>query len=85
MKIGATLKSQVEENFEKLPVECLDYVKNCLFASFGEKENEIRSTVSNLMTLLISKGGFQKWPELLSFMINNLEQMKEERVVLSTI
>lgn len=56
-----------------MPEDCINFIKGVLFETFNEKENGIRSAVGTLMTTLIYKGGFQKWPDLLGFMNKNLE------------
>lgn len=71
--LGATLKSQVERHFEHLSEDCVEYIKSMLFACFNDSETAIRKSVSSLITTIIFKGGFQRWPLLLEFMSANLD------------
>lgn len=70
---GVTLKSLVERNYEHLPEACLEFIKSALFGAFEDSDSAIRNAVGTLVTTIIYKGGFQKWPGLLSFLSTKLE------------
>lgn len=70
---GVTLKSLVERNYEHLPESCLEFIKSSLFEAFEDSNTAIRNAVGTLVTTIIYKGGFQKWPNLLVFLSSKLE------------
>ncbi|KAL4445472.1 hypothetical protein ABPG74_004546 [Tetrahymena malaccensis] len=78
---GVTLKSLVERNFEHIPEHNIQFIKQNLFQSFNDQQKAIRSTVGTLMTTIIYKGGFQKWPELIEFMIQNLQSTDQGAII----
>ncbi|EAS07874.2 importin-beta amine-terminal domain protein (macronuclear) [Tetrahymena thermophila SB210] len=78
---GVTLKSLVERNFEHIPEQNIQFIKQNLFQSFNDQQKAIRSAIGTLMTTIIYKGGFQKWPELIEFMIQNLESTDQGAII----
>ncbi|CDW78644.1 transportin-1 isoform 1 [Stylonychia lemnae] len=70
--VGLTLKSQIEKNFARIPMDTINYVKDRLLVAFYDPEYTVRKTVSSVMSILVVKGGFHIWPELLSFFTQNL-------------
>ena len=45
--------------------------------AFNDPSSSIRSTVTNVITALLTKIGFQEWPELMKFLILNLDVNQE--------
>lgn len=66
--VGLTLKSQIQRNFARIPIDTINYVKEKLLIAFFDPEYTVRKTVSSVMSILIVKGGFHIWPELLEFL-----------------
>jgi len=77
---GVTLKSLVERNFEHLPENSLDFIKTALFSSFDDPSSAVCRTVSTLITMIVYKGGFQKWPGLLEFLSGKLDSRESDAV-----
>jgi len=70
---GATLKGVIERHFDKIQSERIDFIKLKLMEAFNDSSSLIRSTVINAMTALLAKIGFQSWPELMKFLLLNLD------------
>ena len=41
--------------------------------AFYDKNKEIRKTVSSVMSMIMVRGGFNVWPDLLQFLTDNLK------------
>lgn len=77
---GAILKGVIERNFDKISSQYLDYIKLKLMEAFNDGSSMIRGTVANAITALFTKIGFQNWPELMVFLILNLDIDHQEYV-----
>ena len=44
-----------------------------LSEAFYDKNKEIRKTVSSVMSMIMVRGGFNVWPDLLQFLTDNLK------------
>lgn len=53
----------------------IEYIKAMLLSIFTSVDQKIAKTVSQVMGLIILRGGFNIWPDLLKFLTSNL--MKE--------
>jgi len=53
-------------------MDTINFVKEKLVQAFFDPEYMVRKTVSSVMSMLIVKGGFHIWPELLNFLTENL-------------
>jgi hypothetical protein len=76
---GLILKTQMERNLARIPQDTTNYVKEKLLVAFYDPEYVVRKTVSSVMSIIILKGGFHIWPELISFLTNNLAH--EDRTI----
>jgi len=56
----------------------LEYIKLKLMEAFNDPATMIRSIVTNAITALLTKIGFQNWPELMKFLILNLDVDHQE-------
>jgi hypothetical protein len=48
------------------------YIQDKLKLSFYDEHVEVRKTVSSVMSMIIVRGGFNAWPDLLEFLTNNI-------------
>ena len=78
LSLGATLKGVLERNFDKTSTHNVEFIKAKLMEAFNDPSSSIRSTVTNVITALLAKIGFQEWPELMKFLILNLDVNQEE-------
>lgn len=67
------MKGVLERHFDKIQNERIDFIKLKLMEAFNDPSSLIRSTVINAMTALLTKIGFQSWPELMKFLLLNLD------------
>jgi len=67
---GLTLKAMTEKYFARLQVPTIEYIKGQMKNVFvmDHTESKIIKTVSQVMALLMLRGGFNIWPELLPFL-----------------
>ena len=59
--------------FPNLLPETFLYVKTLLIKGLGDPDPMIRSIVGNDITTIVSRGGFESWPELLPTLISLLD------------
>ena len=69
---GLTLKSQIDKYFSRLQMQTIEFIKTQLTSVFNSIDIKICKTVSQVMALIILRGGFNIWPELLQFLTKNL-------------
>lgn len=50
------------------------YVQSKLGSAFMDELAVVRKTVANVMSIIIVRGGFNIWPDLLNFLVENLRQ-----------
>ncbi len=67
------MKGVIERHFDKIPPQSLEYMKLKLMEVFNDPEPTVRSAVTNDITALLTKIGFQEWPEFMKFLILNLD------------
>ena len=70
---GLSLKGIMERSFNSIPEEILEYFKENILISYLDEDINIRKTVSNLINAFICHGGMEMWPEILNFLLQNLE------------
>ena len=51
----------------------INYVKSQLTNVFCSVDSKIAKTVSQVMAIIILRGGFNIWPELLKFLTKNID------------
>ena len=71
---GLSLKSQIEANFAKITMQTIYYVQDKLKIAFMDALAVVRKTVANVMAIIIVRGGFNIWPDLLRFLVEKLQQ-----------
>ena len=49
------------------------FIEDRLKAAFYDEHLEVRKTVSNVMSMVMVRGGFNAWPDLLHFLTDNLQ------------
>jgi hypothetical protein len=54
-------------------MESINFIKEKLMIAFYDTEYTIRKTVSSIMAMIIVKGGFNIWPDLLNFLTENIK------------
>lgn len=74
---GIVLKNNLDSSSDRLTDETVKHLKAKLIVLMGDPSKEVRSTVTSLMTALISKIGFEGWPELLPHFVRLLESPDE--------
>jgi len=70
---GLTLKAMMERNFVNLTEESIEYFKENILRCYLDKNQTIRKTIANLINTFIRLGGMEIWPEILNFLLKNLE------------
>jgi len=69
---GLALKNQMDKNLARIPVDATNFVKERLLQAFYDPEYLVRKTVSQVMSIIVLRGGFHIWPELIGFLTQNL-------------
>ena len=69
---GLTLKAQIEKYFARFQMQSIEFIKGQLTSVYNQIDQKVAKTVSQVMALIIQRGGFNIWPELLPFLANNL-------------
>ena len=54
-------------------MEAIYYIQSRLKVAFYDPQIEVRKTVSNVMSMVMVRGGFNAWPDLLTFLTQNLQ------------
>ena len=72
------MKGVIERHFDKISAQSLEYIKLKLMEAFNDPAPMIRNIVTNAITALLTKIGFQNWPELMKFLILNLDVDHQE-------
>lgn len=67
------MKSHLDANFAAIPMTAIYYIEERLKTAFYDSQVEVRKTVSNVMSMIMVRGGFNAWPDLLSFLTSNLQ------------
>ena len=49
------------------------YIEERLKIAFFDAHIEVRKTVSSVMSMIMVRGGYNAWPDLLPFLTNNLQ------------
>ena len=75
----------MERSFANLSDENLDFFKKKILEIYYDSNNIIKRTISNLINTFIRLGGIDLWPELLEFLINNLNIEANYETVMETI
>ena len=70
---GLALKSHLDANFAAIPMQAIYYIEERLKVAFYDVHVEIRKTVCSVMSMIMVRGGFNAWPDLLTFLTNNLQ------------
>jgi len=70
---GLLLKNNIRHMFPNLLPETFLYVKTLLIKGLSDPDPMIRSIVGNDITTIVSRGGFEPWPELLPTLISLLD------------
>ncbi len=75
-----TLKSHLDRNFESITDDVKNFIRFYLLQTFNNPQIELKKLASLVITTYIARGGFQSWPELLDFLISNLNSSNEENI-----
>ena len=70
---GLALKSHLDASFAGVPMTVIYYIQERLKSAFYDEHLEVRKTVSNVMSMIMVRGGFNAWPDLLEFLTSNLQ------------
>ena len=70
---GLALKSHLETFFASIPMEGIYYIQFRLREAFYDESKEIRKTVCSVMSMIMVRGGFNAWQDLLQFLTDNLQ------------
>jgi hypothetical protein len=82
---GLTLKGIMERQFVSLTEDALVYFRTNVLKSYLDENLTIRKTVSNLINTFIRHGGMESWPEILSFLLENLDTNRGVEMSLQTM
>lgn len=82
---GLTLKGIMERQFVSLTEESLKYFRSNVLKSYLDENQTIRKTVSNLINTFIRHAGMESWPEILSFLLDNLDTNRGVEMSLQTM
>ena len=70
---GLTLKAMTDKHFARLQMSTINFIKSQMQVVFvNEQTTKITKTISQVMSLIMIRGGFNIWPELLPFLTENL-------------
>jgi hypothetical protein len=75
----------MERSFANLSDENMHFFKKNILEIYSDSNNIIKRTISNLINTFIRLGGIDLWPELLEFLINNLNIEANYETVMETI
>ncbi len=75
----------MERSFANLTDENLEFFKNKILGIYSDSNVIIKRTISNLINTFIRLGGIDLWPELLEFLLNNLDNEAHYETALETI
>jgi hypothetical protein len=78
---GLTLKGIMERSFTDIGENELEIFKQNIFSCYNDKRLKIKKTISNLLNTFIRNGGFEKWPEIIHILCDNLNS--DENVIMS--
>lgn len=59
--------------FAFISPEIIEYCKVMVLKAFSSQEKIIRQTSCNVISLILFRGGINIWPDILEFLINQLE------------
>jgi len=82
---GLTLKSILEKEFSSLVEESTCYIRSNILKSYLNENSKIRKTISVIVNTYVKQDSFENWPELLDFLLKNLETEKGSEMSLETI
>ena len=76
---GLTLKAMTDKYFARLQMATIDFIKMQMKNVFvmEQTESKIIKTISQVMSLIMLRGGFNIWPELLPFLTENIAKQLE--------
>jgi hypothetical protein len=63
-------------------MDTIEYVKERLKIAFYDMDYTVRKTVSNVMSMIVVRGGFNVWPDLLPFLTENINQPQADQSIL---
>lgn len=76
MIAGLQLKNSVKDNFNTIPLNVLDYVKqSCIQLLNFPDESCICKTVSSVIAAIVSRGQVHNWPQVIFILIEKLNEM----------
>lgn len=75
----------MERSFASFGDENIEYFKNKILEIYSDSNPIIKRTISNLINTFIRLGGIDLWPELLEFLINNLNNEANYETAMETI
>ncbi len=70
---GLSLKGIMERSFADWTDKTMEYFKRHILECYLDKNPTIRRTISNLINTFLRHGGMEMWPEILEFLLNNLD------------
>ena len=66
-------------------MDTINYVKDRLKVAFYDSDYSIRKTVSSVMSMIMVKGGYNIWPDLLQFLTENLKIQNDQSIIENSI
>ena len=79
------MKAIMERSFINLSEDSIEYFKCNILNCYNHSNYLIRKTISNLINTFIRHGGTEMWPEILTFLYDNLDSSISVEMSLETI
>lgn len=70
---GIILKNNITTTYDTLNVETVEHMKNVFLHLLKDDSKDVRSSTTNLINVVLWKGGLSHWPELLPTLINMVD------------
>jgi hypothetical protein len=82
---GLSLKGMMERSFVNLTEDAIEYFKVNILKCYLHNNPIIKKTISNLINTFLRHGGMEMWPEILYFLMDNLNSNSGVEISLETL
>ncbi|KAI4460957.1 importin beta [Holotrichia oblita] len=70
---GIILKNNLTTTYDTLNIETVEYMKSIFLHLLKDESRDVRSSATNLVNVVLWKGGLPRWPELLPTLITMVD------------
>ncbi|KAK9707692.1 Importin-beta N-terminal domain [Popillia japonica] len=70
---GIILKNNLTTTYDTLNIETVEYMKSVFLHLLKDESRDVRSSATNLVNVVLWKGGLPRWPELLPTLITMVD------------